>query len=145
MAEPHVITALVRRRAELSGDIEITHERLSQMIKDLETLDKTILMFDPDYQVETIKPKAFRPPEDWSKRGEMSRLVLSIIRQSSEPLTTRDIAILLMTERALDTYNTKLVRLMTRRVATCLRDKRRMGAVRSIQGPGQYNLWEAAH
>jgi hypothetical protein len=57
----YVIHALVQKRPQLSGDIENTHERLKQMIQELERLDKTLLMFGPNYQVESIKPKAFRP------------------------------------------------------------------------------------
>ncbi|MFA7306401.1 MAG: hypothetical protein WC026_06975 [Hyphomicrobium sp.] len=71
MADPHVATALVKKRAELSGDIEATQAKLRQMILDLESLDKTLLMFHPDYKIECIKPKA----EDRSKRGEMSRII----------------------------------------------------------------------
>ncbi len=51
MSDPHVITALVKKRAELAGDIESTHKRLGEMIKALEKLDSTILMFDPEYKV----------------------------------------------------------------------------------------------
>jgi len=32
------------------------------MLADLESLDATIIQFDPDFKVETIRPKAFRPP-----------------------------------------------------------------------------------
>jgi len=74
MADPHVITALVKRRAELAGQIEATHEALRKMVLDLENLDATIQQFDPTYQVEAIRPKAFRPPKDWSNRGEMTRI-----------------------------------------------------------------------
>jgi hypothetical protein len=66
MAEPHVVSALAKKRSELSGDIETTQAKLRQMILDLESLDKTLLMFDPDYKIECIKPKVLRPPEDWS-------------------------------------------------------------------------------
>src|SRR5258708_12034235 len=97
-----VLNGLVKRRAELAGDIENTHEALRKMVLDLESLDATIVQFDPDFQVETIKPKAFRPPKDWSNRGQMSRIILSILRQPIEPLTTRDIALQLLIERALD-------------------------------------------
>jgi hypothetical protein len=38
MADPHVITALVKRRAELAGQIEATHEALRKMVLDLENL-----------------------------------------------------------------------------------------------------------
>jgi len=73
-----VLTGLVKRRAELAGEIEATHERLPRMIEDLEKQDSVILQFDPTHQVEAIKPKAFRPPPDWARRGEMTKAVLSI-------------------------------------------------------------------
>jgi hypothetical protein len=76
-----VLNGLVKRRAQLAGDIENTHETLRKMILDLESLDATIVQFDPDFQVESIKPKAFRPPKDWSNRGQMSRIILSVLRQ----------------------------------------------------------------
>jgi hypothetical protein len=141
MAEPHVITALVKRRAQLAGDIENAHEALHKMIADLETLDATLLMFDPSYVVEAIKPKAFRPPADWSHRGGMMRMILSILRQASEPLTTRDIAVQLLIERALDKEDRKLLNLMCKRVGVALRGQRDAGRVVSEQGPGQFNLW----
>jgi hypothetical protein len=72
-----VLNGLVKRRAQLAGDIENTHEALRKMVLDLESLDATIVQFDPDFQVETIRPKAFRPPKDWSNRGQMSRIILS--------------------------------------------------------------------
>ena len=53
----YVIHALVQKRSELSGDIENTHNALKRMIQELEHLDKTLLMFDPTYQVEAIKPE----------------------------------------------------------------------------------------
>ncbi|MET4118883.1 hypothetical protein ABIB85_005512 [Bradyrhizobium sp. JR1.5] len=91
-----VLSGLMKRRAELAGDIERTHEALRKMVLDLESLDATIVQFDSDFQVETIKPKAFRPPKDWSNRGQMSRIVLSILRQAAEPLTSCDITLELL-------------------------------------------------
>jgi hypothetical protein len=114
------------------------------MVLDLENIDATIVQFDPDFKVETIQPKAFRPPKDWSNRGQMSRIILSILRQASEPLTTRDIALQLLIERALDKSDLRLLRLMTKRVGVALRGQKENGVVRSDQGPGQYMLWEVA-
>ncbi len=142
MADPHVVTALVRKRAELTGDIEHTHERLRQMVLDLENLDATLRLFDPTHQIEAIKPKAFRPPKDWANRGQMTRIVLSILRQAAEPLTTRDIALELLVTRALDKSDKRLLRLVAKRVGVALRGQRDKGSVRSEQGPGQYVLWE---
>ncbi len=102
MADPHVIIALARKRSELSGDIQTTQAKLRQVILDLERLDATLLMFDPDYRIEAIKSKAFRPPEDWSKWGEKTRPILGILPHASEPLTARYIAVQLIAERALE-------------------------------------------
>lgn len=139
-----VLGGLVKRRAQLAGDIENAHEALRKMVLDLESLDATILQFDPDYRVESIKAKAFRPPKDWSNRGQMSRIILSVLRQAAEPLTTRDIALQLLVERALDKSDLKLLRLMTKRVGVALRGQKENGRVRCEQGPGQYMLWEIA-
>src|ERR1700744_4979987 len=136
-----VLSGLVKRRAQLAGDIENPHEALRKMVLDLESLDATIVQFDPDFQVETIRPKAFRPPKDWANRGQMARLILSTLRQASEPLTTRDIALQLLIERALDKSDQRLLRLMTKRVGVALRGQRENGVVRCDQGPGQYMLW----
>jgi hypothetical protein len=137
-----VVAGLVKRRAQLAGDIENAHNAIRQMVLDLESLDATILQFDPDYRVEAIKPKGFRPPSDWSNRGGMSRIILSVLRQAAEPLTTRDIALQLLVERALDKSDQRLLRLMTKRVGVSLRGQRENGLVRCDQGPGQYMLWE---
>lgn len=105
---------------------------------------RTILQFDPSYRVESIKPKAFRPPKDWSNRGQMSRIVLSILRQAAEPLTSRDIALELLVERALDKHDQRLLRIMSKRVGVALRTQRENGLVRGEHGPGQYMLGEVA-
>jgi hypothetical protein len=139
-----VISGLVRKRADLAGEIERAQSDLQRMIRDLESLDATIRLFDGDYQVEAIKPKTFRPPDDWAKRGQMTRIILDVLRQATEPLTTRDIAFQLMQERALDTGDVKMLRLMTKRCGVALRLQRDKGAVRSEQGPGQYMVWEIA-
>jgi len=137
-----VIAGLVRKRAELAGKIERTYSDLRKLVADLETTDAALAIFDPDFQAETIKPRAFRPPEDWSSRGEMARMVLSILRQASEPLSSRDIALEMLVTRALDPEDTRLLRLMVKRVGVALRHQRGHGRVRSSQGPGQFVLWE---
>jgi hypothetical protein len=86
MIESSVTNALVRKRAELTGDIERMHERLRQMKADLEHLDATLHMLAPHIQAESIRRKAFQPPADWSRRGKMTRIVLSILRKPPNPL-----------------------------------------------------------
>lgn len=138
----YVLAGLVKRRAEVTGRIEALHDELRTLLAQLEALDTTIRQFDPTHVVEAIRPRALRPPQDWSHRGEMARHVLSILRQSAEPMTTRDIALEMLVTRALDPKDHKLFRLMVKRVGMALRVQRDNGTLRSEQGPGQFVLWE---
>jgi hypothetical protein len=137
----YMVTGLVKKRAEMAGELAATHDRLRELVNQLEAIDATLRIVAPDMEVEAIRPKAFRPPDDWSKRGQMSRLVLSILRQSKEPLTSREIAAQMLLERALDTSDVRMLRIMTKRVGTALRDQRDRGRVVSEDGPGTYQLW----
>jgi hypothetical protein len=74
----------------------------------------------------------------------MSRVVLSLLRQAAEPMTSRDLALGLLISRALDKEDLKLLKLMTKRAGMALRTQRESGAVRSLDGPGQFVLWEVA-
>ncbi len=140
----YVLTGLVKRRALMTGEIEALHNKLKGLLADLESLDATILQFDPSHRVEAIRPRAVRPPTDWAHRGQMSRIVLNILRQAAEPMTSRDVALELLVARAMDKSDQKLFRLMVKRVGVALRVQRENGAVRSEQGPGQFVLWEVA-
>jgi hypothetical protein len=93
-------------------------------------------------ELDAIRPKAFRPPDDWAKRGQMARLVLSILRTSKEPLTTREIAAQMLLERAMDAEDQRMLRTMTKRVGVALRDQRDKGRAVSVDGPGQFQLWQ---
>ena len=55
MSESHVVSALIRKRAELAGQIEGTQIRLRQFIIDLDNLDATLRLFAPDIDLEDIR------------------------------------------------------------------------------------------
>lgn len=137
----YMLTGLVKARADIAGKLTALHEQVAQACRDLEHLDATIRIIAPDYEPETIAPKMFRPPDDWSKRGQMSRMVLSILRTAKEPITAREIAGKMVLDRGL-AMDAKLLKTMTKRVGCALRDKREKGVARVVEGGGMYQLWE---
>jgi hypothetical protein len=60
MAEPHVLTALVSKRAELGGQIEALERQTDQLRADLLHIDAAIRIFAPEYRPNEIRPKAKR-------------------------------------------------------------------------------------
>jgi hypothetical protein len=47
MADPHVLTGLIAKRAEIAGQIEYVQTTLRQLIIDPDNLDATIRIFRP--------------------------------------------------------------------------------------------------
>jgi len=137
----YMITGLVKKRANLAGEIDRTQETLAQLVQDLAHVDATLRIVAPDMAVEAIKPKAFRPPADWSKRGQMTRMVLDILRTARGPMTTREIAERMIVERGI-TATTQALNSMTKRVACALRHQRDLGNATSSEGEaGFWLLW----
>ena len=136
----YALEALKRKRAEITGEIARCHASLTKLSDDLEHLDATLRLFAPDFVAESILPKVFTPPKSWSKRGEMSRAVLSILRVAKGPLTAREIASMVVAQRGLD-HDLGILNIMARRVAGVLRDKRERGFVRSLEETGLWLQW----
>lgn len=135
------LEALKRKRAEITGEIARCQAQLGKFAKDLEHLDATLRLFAPDFVAESVLPKVFTPPKSWSKRGEMSRAVLSILRVAKGPQSTREIAAQVVAQRGLE-VTSEILNIMTRRVGHVLRDKRETGLVRSIEETGLWLQWE---
>lgn len=107
MSETHVVSALVAKRAELTGRIEHFQSQIRQTSMDLDHLDATLLLFSPDYDLLGIKPKGIRTTNPWFAKGEISRLALDTLRTASEPLSTCDIADVLIARKEIVIEGTK--------------------------------------
>jgi hypothetical protein len=83
-----VLNGLVKRRAELAGDIENTHEALRKMVLDLESLDATIVQFDPHFQVETIKAQGVSPAKGLEQPGPDERMAANSRRCATQSGTS---------------------------------------------------------
>jgi len=139
----YVLAGLVKRRSELTGEVDAFRARLAQIGTDVGHLDAVIRQFDPDYDLASIRSKSPRGP-DVAGRGEMSRFILGVLREATEPVTTQEVARRLMTERGQDLEDRRLVAQATKRVGMALSRQKTNGAVRSVQGPGPVTLWEVA-
>jgi hypothetical protein len=92
MADPHVISALRAKRAELSGELIAAERRILQLRDDISSLDRTIRVFDPAAEPHTIRPVLRRKKPTLIPRGQCSRAILDMLRQADDPMTAREIA-----------------------------------------------------
>jgi len=102
MAESHVVSALVNKRAEIAGMITRTEQQLGQFRADLVHLDATIRLFAPEMEPKTIPAKRIRQSDLWFEQGELSRRVLDALRQAGEPIRAPDLVRAVMIDKGLD-------------------------------------------
>ena len=102
----YVRAGLAKRRAELAGEADKLHARSAQIGTDLGHLDAVIRQFDPDYDLGSIRPKRPRT-QDAAGRGDMSRFIMRVLREASEPVATHEV-VRLMTERGQDAGDRRL-------------------------------------
>jgi hypothetical protein len=103
MGEPHVISALSNKRAELAGIVSQLERQLGQQQANLAHLDATMRLFDPDIRLNTIRPGQRRARSVWFRPGECLRLIYDELRDAVQPMTTRELAERIMSVKAMAT------------------------------------------
>jgi hypothetical protein len=86
---PNTVSGLVEKHREIAGQIEHTRRQLNRLVADLEAVEHTIRLFDPDAPLGRAKPV---PAKDAAFKGEMRRDVMAALRAAQGPLTSLDIA-----------------------------------------------------
>ena len=140
MAETHVLSALIAKRAELSGQIERMQRDMRELVSAIDHIDASIRLFDPTVDLEDIKPRL--PPRHSAFRGEVSRIVLKTLRTAGKPLPVSEITLHVIAGRGLSPDDKPFARVLSRRVGACLRNLRKKGLVRMDRIIGQSGLWE---
>ena len=102
MAESHVVSALVNKRAEVAGIIARTEQQLGQFRADLVHLDATLRLFAPELEPKMIPSKTIRQSDRWFERGELSRRVLDALRRAGEPIRATNVVRTVMIDKGLD-------------------------------------------
>jgi hypothetical protein len=137
---PNVLNALVAKRALIAGQIEHNQLTLRHLIAELDHLDATIRIFNPAIDIGAIRAKPV-PPRHAAFKGEVTRVVFKALREAKAPISSRDIALTLMTERGLNPDDRELSVIMVKRVCACLRVQKNKGFIRNAPYDGGLQGW----
>jgi hypothetical protein len=105
MADSHVISALSTKRGEILGSIKHYKQLISSLDKDLQNIDATIKIFEPDYKFGSEKVVNKHTRNRFFNNGEAKVLVLEVLKNSSLPLSTDKISDIIATNRNLTFEN----------------------------------------
>ena len=136
-----VLPGLVKRRAELAGELEKAQARVQQLYADLASMDAVIRQFDPAYPVDAIQTK-HRRTATGDEFAAIGRTAVDMLRKAGRPIATTEIAERVAVERGLD-FGVQAVRSgMVSGVGRALRHQRERGLVRTTRRAGKSVLWE---
>lgn len=136
----HVISGLIRRRREMAGDILELLGKADVLANNLAALDQTLRLFAPGIDLAPIPALQSRPKPDWALRGEVARMVFTILRDASEPLSTLAITAEAMVRRDIAGEVTKV---QVKRVRKCL-DRQRTRGTLIAESVGGVLCWRVA-
>jgi hypothetical protein len=141
MENEHVLSGLVRKRAEIAGQIEHTQQDLRKLITALDSIDAAIRIFDPTADITAIQPRQY-PPRHAAFRGEMMRHVMGCFRLAEgKPVTSRDIAKVVMEARGLNPNDAEMLSTIRKRVGACIWNLKEAGTVKEVEALGDVKQW----
>ena len=115
----HTISGLLTKRADLFNEAETIRDRLAEIRNDIDAIERTLTVLDYDGDLDAQMPRQKR--QVLFGRGELTRQVLSILRTSRTPLTSRQIAQEIVSMSGMDARDRKTVSDLTKRVGKACR------------------------
>jgi hypothetical protein len=139
-AVPIFITSLADKRSRFLAEAE-HHERAAAKARDaVAKIDATLALFEEGKWVRS-KRRAYRADTEWFKWRELPRLIIDMLRDSPDPLSTGDLQDRIAALKGIVISTPAERRHYSRRVTGALNDKRRQGViVADRQIAGRY-LW----
>jgi hypothetical protein len=137
MGEPHILTTLRRKRAEIEAVIAAHEAKIEAARVDLAALDKTLRLFEPGAARRVSA--YFELARLWT-RGE----IVAVCRDALEhdgALDSRQLAVRVAAAKGLDDRDAIMLRPLTLRVARALSNARRRGIIGELEKRNGVRVW----
>jgi hypothetical protein len=134
MAEPHVLTALYDKYAVVMGALRQCEGEADKHRVNLEHIGATIKLFKPEWTGDGIKPRKAHKASRWQGRGAGMKTALSILRTATEPLTTRQIVLMVLERHSMPEPDLDELKLICASFNGALRNKAAKGGLVMVEG-----------
>jgi hypothetical protein len=92
MALSPVLNGLTGKHSELAGEINHLKSEMARITEEMRAIDTAIKIFDPDFDLRSLRAIGKRPANRFFKHGECSLLILNALRKATGTLTTNQVA-----------------------------------------------------
>ncbi len=136
MSMSHVVSGLVKKKSALLGEADHIKTQLKAIEQDIVALDRSILLFDPEFDTRLVRITKHKPIDRLFRHGELTTAVLDVLKTADTPL--RDIEVAERTSEKLEIGQD-----ISTNVRGSLYALHNKGAVRKVtDGPDAYLRWE---
>ena len=144
MAESHVLSGLVNRRAELAGERADLIGRAKSLKDDIATLEAAIKVIEPSYNLRTLTSKKKQKPNGFFAHGESTSFVLDCLREATAPISTIELATMAAKAKNLELDRHDRQRLDACILTTVSRQRRKGVVVEAGRGADGAIEWRLA-
>ena len=143
MEKEHVLGGLLRKRADIAGEIAVLHDPLRAQQADLAHVEATLKLFRPDIALAGARVSR-KPGKLSAGYGEMSKHVRDAMRDATDWMTLKQIQETVMTARGMDSDDDALAVVVRKRVGATLRNLKRREQAEDRHGLGLAMEWRLA-
>ncbi len=136
---PNTISGLQAKRKELATLHNKLIKEAKQVLCDIDHLDASIRLFDPDADIERIRLNRYATKHR-APKGQMKRFVLGQFREADQPLSSRDITQAWIKDRGLEPDESTFV-ILRQRVGACINTLKAQGFVQEVGHTDGYKVW----
>lgn len=135
----HTISGLLQRRAELQDENAAVRERMAAIANDIEAIDRVLdsLGYMGDLEGRTARQARIL----LFYRNELREFLMAELTKAGQPMTTRELAVIICQVEAKRPEDRRLLQDVARRVSRALRDMRRLKMVTSEGGAKGAAKW----
>lgn len=141
---PNTVSGLVAKHAELLALREKYRAEIKKLTVDIDHLDAAIRLFDPNADTSAIKAYVTKHR---AQKGTVKRFVLNLLREASEPMTSRQLTELWVVDRGL-VADEATITTIRKRIGACIKSCVGQGLIEECglttnHGEfGPYKLWQ---
>ena len=142
MDNEHVISGLIRKHAEIEGEIMALNKKLRALSEQKAAIAQSLKTFDPNYTHRLLPPIRPKSKSRIFPHGTFARGILEVMRAASCPLTVREITYRLLAKYGIELSDTADVNCVLEKVRKDLH--RRKGRMFQFNNQGKIVLWSLA-
>lgn len=140
----HVLSSLISKRTNIKSEISFLKSKIVEMENILNCLEVSINVFNPDFDLNTIKDKRYMKKSHLFKHGEAHRLILDVLRKSKDFISMSQITAEIMKYKNLDVLDEKLFSSIQYSLYATVNKQKKDNIIFSIKESGEAEKFKIA-